>query len=63
MLDTGAWQLELLVCGDNIKAQRYFVTVSFDGTSPELESPEIWNHFRVDGPSADDFLGEAGNPG
>jgi hypothetical protein len=30
-LDPGTWKLELLVCGDNIEAQRYFVTVSYDG--------------------------------
>jgi hypothetical protein len=50
-LDPGAWRLDLMVCGDNISAQRYFVTVSFDGTRPEPESPEIWQHFIVEGPS------------
>jgi hypothetical protein len=51
VLEPGAWRLELLVCGDNISAQRYFVTVCFDGCWPEPEGPGIWDHFRVDGPS------------
>jgi hypothetical protein len=51
VLEAGIWRLQLLVCGDNIDAQRYFVTVSFDGSWPAPEGPEIWDHFRVDGPS------------
>lgn len=51
VLEPGTWKLELLVCGDNINAQRYFATVSFDGIRPELEGPDIWNHFLVEGPS------------
>jgi hypothetical protein len=49
----GIWRLELLVCGDNIiKAQRYFVTLSFDGCAPERpESSDIWDHFLINGPS------------
>lgn len=50
-LEPGTWKLELLVCGDNIDAQRYFVVVSFDGRWTEGEHDEIWDHFRVDGPS------------
>jgi hypothetical protein len=50
-LGPGTWRLELLVCADNINAQRYFVTVSFDGRWPELDGPGIWDHLRVDGPS------------
>jgi hypothetical protein len=50
-LGPGTWRLELLVCADNINAQRYFVTVSFDGPWPELDGPAIWDHLRVDGPS------------
>jgi hypothetical protein len=51
ILDPGTWKLDLIVCGDNISAQRYFITVSFDGSCPELESPEIWDHFLIEGPS------------
>jgi len=51
-LEPGTWRLELLVCGDNIDAERYFITVSFDGSWPELDGPGIWDHLRVDGPSA-----------
>ena len=51
VLDTGAWRLDLMVCGDNISARRYFVTVSFDGSCLKLESPDIWQHFLVEGPT------------
>jgi hypothetical protein len=50
-LGAGTWELELAVCADNINAQRYFVTLFFDGCWPELEGPAIWDHLRVDGPS------------
>jgi hypothetical protein len=50
-LGRGMWRLTLLVSGDNIKAERYFVTVSFDRTRLDPESPEIWEHFLVEGPS------------
>ena len=50
VLEPGVWELELLVCGDNIKAQRYFVRVLFDGVWLESESAEIWDHFLVEGP-------------
>ncbi|MEY9964961.1 hypothetical protein ABIA33_003003 [Streptacidiphilus sp. MAP12-16] len=51
LLDPGVWELELLVCGDNIRARRYFVKVSFDGVWPEPEGPGIWDHLLVEGPS------------
>jgi hypothetical protein len=51
-LEPGTWKLDLLVLADNIKAQRYFITVSFDGNWPELDGPAIWDHLRVDGPSS-----------
>jgi hypothetical protein len=50
-LDPGTWRLELVVCADNINAQRYFVTVFFDGCWPELDAAGIWDHLRIDGPS------------
>lgn len=50
-LEPATWRLELLVAGDNIRAARLFVTVTFDGTWPDPESPAIWEHFIVDGPS------------
>ena len=28
-----------------------FVAITFDGTWPDPESAEIWEHFVVDGPS------------
>jgi hypothetical protein len=51
LLEPGTWQLDLLVSGDNITAKRYFVVISFDGATPGLISAEIWDHFRIDGPS------------
>jgi hypothetical protein len=60
VLEPGTWCLELLVCGDNIDAQRYFVTVSFDGNWPEPDGPAIWEHFRVEGPSLQPIPGPAG---
>ncbi|HET6614929.1 MAG TPA: hypothetical protein VFH62_03490 [Dehalococcoidia bacterium] len=51
LLEPGTWQLDLLVSGDNITAKRYFVVLSFDGATPGLNSAEIWDHFRIDGPS------------
>jgi hypothetical protein len=50
-LEPGEWRIVLLVCGDNIKAQRYFVTLAFDGQWPEPGTPKVSDHFRVDGPS------------
>lgn len=51
-LEPAVWRLELLVCGDNIKPERTFVTISFDGAWPQAasESPAIWEHFLIDGP-------------
>jgi hypothetical protein len=51
LLDSAIWRLELLVCGDNIRAERSFVTVSFDGTWPAAEHGTIWEHFAVHAPS------------
>jgi hypothetical protein len=51
VLEPGAWRLELLLCGDNIKPERSFVTLSFDGEWPHPESTAIWEHFLVHGPS------------
>jgi hypothetical protein len=62
VLEPGTWQLELLVCGDNINAQRSFVTVAFDGRWPEPDGPQIWEHFRVEGPSLQPMPGPAGGP-
>jgi hypothetical protein len=53
LLDPATWRLELLVCGDNIRPQRSFVTVTFDGTWPDPGSAAIWEHLLVDGPSQD----------
>jgi hypothetical protein len=50
-LEPGTWRLELLVRGDNIKPERSFVTVSFDGMLPEEASADIWEHLTVLGPS------------
>jgi hypothetical protein len=50
-LETGVWRLDLSVSGDNINAEGYFITVSFDGAWPEMDGPGIWDHLRVDGPS------------
>jgi hypothetical protein len=50
-LAPGTWKLELSVSADNMNAQRYFVTVFFDGCWPGLDGPGIWDHLRVDGPS------------
>jgi hypothetical protein len=52
-LEPATWRLELLVCGDNITAERSFVTLSFDGTWPHPESAAIWEHFVVQGPSSE----------
>jgi hypothetical protein len=46
-----------MVCGDNISAQRYFVTLSFDGCPAEAEAGEIWDHFIVEGPSVNAIQG------
>ena len=51
MLESGTSRLELLVVGGNIRAARSFVAITFDGTWPDAESGEIWEHFVVDGPS------------
>ena len=51
VLEPATWRLELLVVGDNIRAARSFVTVTFDGTWSDPESSEIWEHFIVEGPS------------
>ena len=32
ILEPATWRLELLVCGDNIRPERSFATLSFDGT-------------------------------
>jgi len=61
-LEPGVWHIELLVCGDNITAQRYFVTISFDGQWPEPGTPNIWDHFRIDGPSLHALSGPMGTP-
>jgi hypothetical protein len=50
-LEPATWRLELLLCGDNIKPERSFITLSFDGSWPQPESPAIWEHFLVRGPS------------
>jgi hypothetical protein len=55
-LGPGIWRLELLVCGDNFSALRYRVTLAFDGDWTDLDTPEIWDHFRIDGPSRDAIL-------
>jgi hypothetical protein len=49
-LEPATWRLELLLCGDNIKPERSFVTLCFDGTWPQPGSSAIWAHFLVDGP-------------
>jgi hypothetical protein len=53
VLDAATWRLELLVCGDNIKPERSFFSLSFDGTLAEAESAGIWDHFVVQGPFHD----------
>jgi len=50
LLAPGEWRLELLVCGDNIKAKRYYLTVALDGNGVDIDSPDVWDHFVVDGP-------------
>jgi hypothetical protein len=35
VLEPATWRLELLIAGDNIRAERTFVTVTFDGTWPD----------------------------
>jgi hypothetical protein len=50
ILEPATWQLELLVVGDNIRPERSFVTLSYDGQWPQLDDPTIWKHFVVDGP-------------
>src|SRR5262249_44124583 len=52
VLDPATWRLELLVCGDNIKPERTFVSLSFDGVWPDPDGPAVWEHFLVHGPSA-----------
>jgi hypothetical protein len=49
-LDPGSWQLHLLVCGDNIPARRYHVTLTFDGATTPTDRDTIWDHFIVEGP-------------
>jgi hypothetical protein len=51
VLEPATWRLELLIAGDNIRAERTFVTVTFDGTWPDPEGSAIWEHFVVHGPS------------
>ena len=53
LLDPATWRLELLVCGDNIRPERCFVTVTFDGNWPDPGSAAIWEHFLIEGPSQD----------
>jgi hypothetical protein len=60
VLDPGTWSLTLLVSGDNINAQQYFVTVSFDGSWSGPEGTEIWDHFHVKGPSVEPIPGPSG---
>jgi hypothetical protein len=50
VLEPGAWRLELLLVGDNIRAARSLVAITFDGTWSDAESADIWQHFLVDGP-------------
>jgi hypothetical protein len=49
-LESATWRLELLVCGDNMRAERCFITVAFDGAWPQPGNAAIWEHFRVNGP-------------
>ena len=51
VLEPATWRLELLVAGDNIRAARSFVAVTFDGTWPDPESRAIWEHLLVHGPA------------
>jgi hypothetical protein len=51
VLSPGVWQLQLLVCGDNIVARQYFVMISFDGHVSRLDDPTFWEHITVTGPS------------
>ena len=53
VLEPASWQLELLVCGDNIRPERSFLTLSYDGTPPGPETAAIWKHFLVQEPSAE----------
>jgi hypothetical protein len=53
LLEPGVWRVELLVCGDNIKPARSFVTLSFDGIRPQPETLAIWEHFLVHGPASE----------
>jgi hypothetical protein len=48
-LEPATWRLELLVCGDNIKPERTFITLSFDGTWPDPDNT-VWEHFLIHGP-------------
>jgi hypothetical protein len=50
-LEPATWRLELLVCGDNIRPERSFAALSFDGTWPQPDSTAIWEHSVVHGPS------------
>jgi hypothetical protein len=54
LLDPATWRLELLVCGDNIRPERSFVTVTFDGNWPDPGSAAIWEHFLIEGPTQED---------
>jgi hypothetical protein len=49
-LEPGTWRLELLVCGDNIRPQRTFIALAFDGVWPPSDR-SIWEHFVVHGPT------------
>ena len=49
-LEAGTWQLELLLCGDNVAARAYFVTISYDGFVPEPPDQAMWDHFVIEGP-------------
>ena len=53
VLDAAMWRLELLVCGDNIKPERSFFSLSLDGSWPQADSAGIWDHFAVQGPFHD----------
>jgi hypothetical protein len=54
ILEPATWRLELLVVGDNVRPERSFVTLSFDGQWPELDHRTIWEHFLVHGPQDDE---------
>jgi hypothetical protein len=50
VLEPATWRLELLVCGDNIRPERTFIALSFDGRWPAPERAAIWEHLLVHGP-------------